>query len=290
MRWWLPVLFVAIALGAEERALAQTPLPELTFVDPAGFYRSAIYPPADFSSSAVNASLQVYPFRAVNGDVRQAFSRTLLRELVDPRYQETNVAPGGRIDAFPMPGADVVLRAHFREVVAGQMHERLRLAVVVGTAVAIVDAAASSSFAWQQVMPQLNAFAATLRVASGAPEPNVVAPPTPGGRAVAGIYMGLINKYDAIRRQTILAAQYYLLSADGRAYRAWDELSVPGNDPSRFDFAGARRADPVNTGQYNIQGDMITVRLGTPQQPETVVARLEPGNVIVIRGVRYERQ
>lgn len=164
MRWSLRVLMMAIALGGGERALAQAPIPELRFVDPPGFYRSAIYPPADFSSTEVNASLQVYPFRPVNGDVRQAFSRTLLRELVDARYQETNVVPGASIDAFRMPGADIVLRARFREVVAGQPHERMRMAVVVGTAVAILDATANSMASWQRIMPRLNAFSATLQV------------------------------------------------------------------------------------------------------------------------------
>ena len=48
----------------------------------------------------------------------------------------------------------------------------------------------------------------------------------------------LVNKYDGIRHQYILAAYYYLLSPDGRVYRAYDELSVPGNDPARFDYAG----------------------------------------------------
>lgn len=290
MRYSQRVLMMAIALGGGERALAQAPIPELRFVDPPGFYRSAIYPPADFSSTEVNASLQVYPFRPVNGDVRQAFSRTLLRELVDARYQETNVAPGASIDAFRMPGADIVLRARFREVVAGQPHERMRMAVVVGTAVAILDATSSSMASWQRIMPRLNAFSATLQVVSGTPEPIVAAPPTSAGRAVAGLYLGFLNKYDAIRRQSIYAAYYYLLSADGRVYRAYDELSVPGNDPARFDFAGAQRADPVNSGQYILRGESIVMRFGTPQQPETLVARLAPGNTLVIGNVRYERQ
>src|SRR4029079_6914899 len=102
------------------------------YEDPPGFYRSAIYPPADFSSQEVNASLQVYPFRPFNGDIRQAFSRTLLRELVDPRYQETHVARGARWDEAPVAGANLVLRARFVEIVAGQPHERMRMAVVSG--------------------------------------------------------------------------------------------------------------------------------------------------------------
>ena len=90
-RW---MLVSSLAILATVQALAQAPLPELKFDDPPGFYRSAIYPPADYSSQEVNASLQVYPFRPFTGDVQLAFSRTLLRELVDTRSQEMNVAPG----------------------------------------------------------------------------------------------------------------------------------------------------------------------------------------------------
>ncbi len=294
MRWSTLVLMVAMSGGAPQHALAQAPIPELRFVDPPGFYRSASYPPADYSSTVVNASLQVYPFRAVNGDIRQAFSRTLLRELIDPQYQEVMVAPGPQLEAAMMAGADIVFRARFREVVAGQLHERLRIAVVVGTSVAILDASASSMASWQRILPELDTVLASLHVMSGATQATSVAPSvapsTSGGRAVAGLYQGFLNKFDAIRNQSIYAAYYYLLSADGRVYRHYDELSVPGNDPARFDFAGAQRADPVNSGQYVIQGESIVMRLGTPQQPETLVARMAPGNTLVIANVRYERQ
>ncbi len=289
MLWSQRVLMVAIALGGAERALAQATLPELKFVDPQGFYRSASYPPADFSSTEVNASLQIYPFRPVDGDVRQRFSRTLLRDLVDARYQEMAVAAGAIVDAVAMPGADIVLRARFREVVAGQLQERMRMAVVVGTAVAIVDATASNMASWQRIVPRLNAFWATVEIERGTPEPIFAAPSTSAGRDVAGIYMGLGNKYDAIRHQTIYAAYYYLLSANGRVYRAYDELSVPGNDPARFDFAGAQRADPVNSGEYVLRDGSIVMRLGSPQRPETIVTRLA-GNKFVIGKIEYERQ
>ncbi len=270
--------------------MTQVPLPELRFVDPSGFYRSASYPPADFSSTEVNASLQVYPFRPVDGDIRQRFSRTLLRELVDPRYQEMAVAPGVSVDVITLPGADIVLRARFREVVAGQPQERMRMAVVVGTAVAILDATASNMAGWQRITPRLNAFWGTLQIERGTPEPVVAAPSTPAGRGVAGLYMGFVYKYDAIRHQSVYASYYYLLSANGRVYRAYDELSVPGNDPARFDFAGAQRADPVNSGEYVMRDGSILMRLGSPQQPETVVARLAPGNKLMIGKVEYERQ
>ena len=284
------VLSLSMILLAASQSFAQTPVPELRFTDPPGFYRSAIYPPADFSSQEVNASLQVYPFRVFGGDVRQAFSRTLLREMVDARYQEASVA-GARLDQFLVPGADTVLRARFQEGNFGQPRERMRLAVVVGKTVAIVDASAISMASWQRVVPHLNAFAATLSIAAGTPPPMYGAtPPSAAARAVAGLYMGFRSKYEALFSRYVTALYYYLFSADGRVYRAYDQLDVPGNDPARFDFAAAQRADPVNSGQYVIRGDSIVVRLGPPHDPETWQVPLPAGNVIVIGGVRYERQ
>jgi hypothetical protein len=290
------MLLSPVALLAGLRALAQSPLPELKYDAPAGFYRSAIYPPADFSSQEVNASLQVYPFRPVSGDVQQAFSRTLLRDLVDPRYQESNVAQGAKLDVTTVHGAQLVLRARFTEIVAGQPHERMRMAIVVGNAVAIVDAQAASLTSWQRVLPPLNAFAVTLHVVAGTPEPVYSAPSASAGRSVAGLYMAFTKKYAADLQRGpaygsyVNALQYYLFSTDGRVYRAYDELKVPGNDPARFDFAGAQRADPVNSGQYMVRGDSIYMRLGTPQQPETVVARLSTDKSIAIGSVKYARQ
>jgi hypothetical protein len=170
------------------------------------------------------------------------------------------------------------------------------MAVVSGGAVAIVDASASSMASWQRVLAPLNAFSATLHVVAGAPEPVYSAPSGAAGRALAGLYMGFTRKYVADLQRGpaygsyVNAVLYYLFSADGRVYRAYDELKVPGNDPSRFDFAAAQRVDPVNSGQYAIRGESLYVRLGTPQQPETFAARLPSGNGLTIGSVRYTRQ
>lgn len=292
-RW---MLVTSILVVATMPARAQAPLPELKFTDPPGFLRSAAYPPADFSSQEVNASLQVYPFRVFRGDARQAFSRTLFRDWIDPQYREENVAPGAKLDGIALPGADYVLRARFNEVIAGLPRERLRMAVVSGGAVAIVDAQANSLTSWQHVLPQLNAFASTLRVMTGAPEPDYTAPVGAGGRALAGLYMGFTRKYmtDLQRGPAygyyVNAVQYYLFSADGRVYRHYDELEVPGRDPARFDFAAAEREDPVNAGRYTIKGDSIFVRLGPADRPERFALRVPNGPSLSIGAVRFTRQ
>ena len=292
-----PWLFLpTLAFAAAQQLPAQASVPELKFEDPPGFLRSGSYPPADFSSQEVNASLQVYPFRPYRGDVRQAFSRTLFRDLIDPQYREENVAPGAKLDGIVLPGADYVLRARFNEVIAGLPRERLRMAIVSGGAVAIVDAQANSLTSWQHVLPQLNAFASTLRVVAGAPEPDYTAPVGAGGRAIAGLYMGFTRKYMTdLQRGPAYgyyanAVQYYLFSAAGRVYRHYDELKVPGKDPARFDFTAAGREDPVNSGRYTIKGDSVFVRLGPAEHPERFALRVPRGNAISIGSVSYTRQ
>lgn len=292
-RW---VLLSFAALVFPPRVLAQSAMPELRFADPLGFYRSASFPPADFSSQEVNASLQVYPFRPFRGDGQQVFARTLLRDFIDARYQESNVAQGAKLDMISIPGARTVLRARFNEIVAGQPRERMRLAIVAGDAVAIVDAQASSLTSWQRVLPALNQFAASLRVVAGTPEAAFTAPAPRVGSAVAGLYMGFARKYMTDLQRgpaygySTNALLYYLFSADGRVYRHYDELKVPGNDPARFDFAAAARADPVNSGRYTVRNDSLIIRLGAGQQTEIIATRLPSAGTISLGSTSFKKQ
>jgi hypothetical protein len=244
----------------------------------------------------VNASLQVYPFRQYNGDPRQAFQRSLMREAIDPRYQEGTVVPGAHMDSGSYPGADYMLRVRFQEMVVGPPYkERMRFIFVSGNSIAILDAQAVMMQSWQHILPQLNAFLATVKIGAGAPAPSYSAPTGAAGHAIAGLYEGFERKYVSglygiSSGYWTNALYYYLFSADGRVYRHYDELAVPGNDPARFDFNGAQRADPENSGVYSINGDQVFVRLGTPQNQKTFTMKLPKGNVVVIQGVEYTRQ
>jgi len=82
------LLMMAFAMFVAHQAAAQPVVPELRYQPPPGFYRSAITPPEDYAASEFNAGLQVYPFRPFSGDIEQAFRRSLLREWIDPRFQE----------------------------------------------------------------------------------------------------------------------------------------------------------------------------------------------------------
>ena len=117
----------------------------------------------------------------------------------------------------------------------------------------------------------------------------------PAGAKIAGLYVGTKPKYivdlnGPVGSGThVPALHYYLFSADGRVYRAYDTLAVPGGDVRRFDFNAAQRADPVNSGRYTVKGNQLTIQMGD-QQPETIITAAPQDNRITIETVLYVRQ
>ena len=288
-RWLSGLAALLVAAGAAAQ-------PVLRYAPPPDFYHSAITPPDDYSANGFNAGLQVYPFRPFTGNIEQAFRRTLLREWIDPRFQERNVAAPPEFRAIAIAGAQAAFSARFLEGgIPGMPRQHMRMLIVSGNAAAIVDASASSMETWQRALPALNAMAATLNVAAGTPPPDVAKGPGPAGRAVAGLYMGTKPKYvvDLNRPvgygRQVVALHYYLFSADGRVYRAYDDLKVPGGDPGRFDFDAAQRADPGNSGRYTVEGERLHILMGE-QPPETITAALPKGNGVTIQTVLYVKQ
>jgi hypothetical protein len=79
---------------------------------------------------------------------------------------------------------------------------------------------------------------------------------------------------------------FYLFSADGRVYRHYDALDVPGRDPSQFDFDRAQREDPLNSGRYAVQGGTLVMQMGNG----TITAPAPRGGVVTIESVAYTRQ
>ena len=92
-----------------------------------------------------NATVQVYPFRPFNGNIEQMFQKTLLREWIDPRYQETNVAGQSEFRLGNVRGAQIVLTARYAENVAGMFRQHMRMVIVSGGKAAIVDASANNA-------------------------------------------------------------------------------------------------------------------------------------------------
>lgn len=269
--------------------------PELNYDAPQGFYRSATTPPEDYSANDVNAGLQVYPFRPAGGDVEQAFRRTLLRDWIDPRFREANVASTPEFRAASVPGASSVVTARFTENVAGMTRQRQRVLIVAGNAAAILDAWAASPAAWQELLPRLNAMWPTLRVDTAQAAPPAAAGADPRLRAVAGLYAGIKTNYipnlmgGVGSGSHVPTPHYYLFSADGRVYRAYDGIAAPLG-AERFDFRAAARSDPVNSGTYGVEGGGLRLRMGSGSSAETIVAPLPRGGRVTIHSVEYTRQ
>jgi hypothetical protein len=287
-------LVVVFAVMLMHAASAQ-PVPQLRYDAPPNFYRSASAPLEDYSASDVNAGVQVYPFRPFNGSIEQAFHRTLLREWIDPRFQEANVAATPDFRPTTVAGAQLAITVRFVENVAGMAKQRQRMLVVVGNAGAIVDAAASSMTAWQQVLPRLNAMSATMRVEAGAAPPRDQVVAASDGQAIAGLYAGTKSNYvpDLIRGvgygSHVMMPHFYLFSADGRVYRAYNGIRAPSGI-ERFDYDAAQRADAGNSGRYAVQRNQLQIRMGDGQGSDAIVTARPQGGRLTINSVQYVRQ
>ena len=158
----LSLTMLLTALGAAA-ASAQQPLPVLQYNPPANFYKGASTNPEEYSSTEVNASVQVYPFRPFTGNIQVAWQQTLLRDWIDSRYRETNVATQPVFSSDVIPGAQAVLIARFVENAGGLPREHSRLVIVAGGAAAIVDLSANSAVSWQRAGPAMTTMLASIR-------------------------------------------------------------------------------------------------------------------------------
>ena len=278
-----------LALLASASGLAQAQTHVLSYTPPANTFRSSVPPGENYSFNGFNAQVQVYPFRAFDGDIAQAFQRTLLRDWISAMYQEENVAGAPKFQRLAMPGADFVLTASFNENRVGLARPHMRMLIVAGREAAIVDASAGTVQSWQQAVPALNQMAGTLRI-------ETAAAPTPldaaAGRGIAGLYRGMKPKYMATMVNVIgsgyyqNALHYYLFSPDGRVYRAYDKLEAPGG---RFDFAGAERRDPTNSGRYTVANGKLVISMKGPDR-ERIVTDVPKGGTLVINTIPYKLQ
>ena len=216
------IVFVTVLLAAAA-AVAQPPLPVLQYNAPPNFYKSAMTNPEDFSSSEVNASVQVYPFRPFAGNIQQLVGQTLLRDWIDPRYREENIASQPDFRSEIVPGAQAAFLVSFFENRVGLPRPHVRLVVAAGNAAAIVDVSANSPATLQRVAPAMNAMIKSVRVVAGVAAPPMTHGSTPANRAQAGIYMGIkqkfqVNLWGGVGSGTFTPApHFYLFSPDGRA-------------------------------------------------------------------------
>src|SRR3954468_9024420 len=128
----------------------------LSYTPPPNVFRQAIDPAEDYAFNNANASVHVYQFRPVAGNIQQAFQATLLREWIAVMHQEENVANKPAFQKIDVPGSDLALAASFAESRVGLARPHLRILIIAGKDAALVDASAATVQSWQQVVPALN--------------------------------------------------------------------------------------------------------------------------------------
>jgi hypothetical protein len=283
-------LFVILTLQvfAMTNAAAQQTVPVLRYTPPANAFQAGTGSPDDYSFNGFNASVQFYPFRPFTGDIQQAFQTTLLRDWINPMHQEENYGAQPTFGTGFVPGADRAIGANFFENRVGLPLPHYRMLVVMGNQAAIVDASAGTLQSWQAAIPFVNAIVASLRVeAAHAPAPLT----REAGSSVAGLYMGIAQKTMSnpfgVGVYTTSAPLFYLFSAEGRLYRHYDGLNVPGGNIASFDFDMAERSDPRNSGRYTVDGGKLIIVM-PEQQP--IITDVPVNGVLTIYGVAYTRQ
>lgn len=281
----------ALLLALPVRAAALQTVPVLRYQPPANWYRSADDHPEAYSSNEVNAGVQIYRFRRIDGDLMQMMGQDLLRRWIDPQFAETNVADQPAWSRDTIPGAEAVFNVQFSENVVGLLHPHVRTIVVSHGYAAIMDAQAGTPENWQRASTMLGAVYHSLRVEQGPAPPSVANGPGPLGRQVAGLYMGTKAKYvvNLVSGGGDFkpALHYYLFSADGRVYRRYDFEPA---DYQHFDFARALQEDPANTGRYTVTGNQLYLQFGDGPEAEVVTAPLPRNGRLEINSVVYQRQ
>ena len=131
---------------------------------------------------------------------------------------------------------------------------------------------------------------ASLRVeAARAPPPLSAA----DGRAVAGLYRGFKSTYTATNINitggptNVNALHFYLFSAMGRVYCAYDQLDVPQGRIELFDFDAAERRDAANSGRYTVDGGKLVILVGGDAP---IVTDMPRNGRLRINTVIYDKQ
>jgi hypothetical protein len=280
------ITMTIVALALAGAAHAQTHV--LRYTPPANAFKSAIQAD-DYELTGTNAAVQIYQFRTFSGDIVQTFQRTLLRDWIGVMHQEENVGGRPTFQKVAIPGADTAIAATFNEFrVPGLPRPHNRMLIVKGNEAAIVDAWAGTAQGWQMAMPRLNQMAGTFKV-EGAPAAAPLS--IEAGNKVAGLYQGMKAKYTATMQNITGYASYqtalhfYVFSANGRVYRAYDQLEAPGG---RFDFDAAERRDPQNSGRYTVDKGKLVIKMRGDNEP--IVTDPPKDGVLVIYQVAYNKK
>lgn len=271
----------------------QQAVPVLRYTIPQNTMRQAIQPAEDYAFTDTNASIQIYQFRPYTGDIRKAFETTMLREMIAPMHQEERLVAPPTFQQVAIPGAELAITATFADGFPQFPKPHQRLLLIAANQLAIVDTSAGTLQSWQHAVPALTALAQSLRVEMASGPPPLTAQ---AGRSIAGVYMGMKAKYVA---STINitghgtyqnALHFYVFSSDGRVYRHYDQVTVPGGNADAFDFAGAQAADPPNFGHYTVDGAKLIIQIGGIDSGEQIVTAVPSNGDLLIDGVHYKKK
>jgi hypothetical protein len=235
-----------------------------------------------------DGTLAIYPFQPFRGDLERDFRQTLFADRVAAAHREDRVLPTPAFARPAVGGADAAILAQFTDYNRGAPRTRARVAILAGGSVAIVDLSANSMAAFQRHLQNVTPLLSSLRVVR---EQSVASTPVAAG-SVAGLYI-------ATKRMFRLGAtgspgsgswetknEWFLLSDDGRVQRGIDLPNAPNGDIRRFDYEGARRAEPGNGGTYAIRGGTVAIRLGGG---DSFDGTMDAQRSLVINGTTYKR-
>jgi CHAT domain-containing protein len=148
-------------------ASAQTPA--LQYNGPVGFTpgRGGVDPQV-FVDPMLEGSVEVYGFRAFQGDFRTAFMRTLFAERMSPPFNNPVLLTRPVPQAVTVPGADDAVMVSFTATQNFYTYIHTRLAILARGSVAVVDARARSAQRMQANLPAISAMFQSLQVIQGA--------------------------------------------------------------------------------------------------------------------------
>ena len=167
-------LLSALTFAAWSAAAAQTVAgPLLQYDRPAGFARGSDGEAETWIADSLDGVVHVYPFRQFRGDFQTEFRRTLFHDRILPLYREDRRLAEPAFTPRTVKGADAAITASFKNFNGGVPREHVRVAILAGGFVALVDVSANSPRAFERNWPSVSRLLSSLRVnASGVERPS----------------------------------------------------------------------------------------------------------------------
>ena len=287
------------ALLAAAPAAAQAPA--LRYDPPSGFAAGRGADGAQiWTAPSRDGVLVIYPFQSFRGDLERDFQQTLFRDRVAAAYREGRTLTTPDYARPSVGGADAAILAVFTGETRGAPRMHARIAILADGSVAVVDLMAGSVEAFHRHLQTVTPVFGSMHVLRAPPGrsaavagSSAAAAAVPRGSPATASAAGL---FVAAKRMFRFGAtgspgsgswetknEWFLLSGDGRVQRGVDLPTSPNGDIRRFDYEGARRAEPGNGGAYTVRGSAVAIRLGG----DSFDGVLNADGDLVINGTTY---